>query len=41
NAQTPTNLHPGFVAPGPNVDLFYEIMQDRFPGVDASIAGQV
>ena len=26
---------------GPSVDLFYEIMQERFRGVDASIAGQV
>jgi len=40
-SQTPTNLRPGYVTPGPNVDLFYEIMQDRFRGVDASIAGHV
>ncbi|CAF4705856.1 unnamed protein product, partial [Rotaria sp. Silwood1] len=40
-AQTPILIRPGFVTPGPNVDLFYEIMQDRFRGVDASIAGQV
>lgn len=33
-SQTPTNLRQG-------VDPFYEIMQDRFRGVDASIAGQV
>lgn len=38
---TPTNLRPGHVAPGPNLDIFFEIMQDRFRGVDASIAGQV
>ncbi|CAF3643377.1 unnamed protein product [Rotaria sordida] len=40
-AQTPIPPRPGYVAPGANVDLFYEIMQDRFRGVDASIAGQV
>ncbi|CAF5176438.1 unnamed protein product, partial [Rotaria magnacalcarata] len=40
-AQTPTNGRPGFSTPGPNVDMFYEIMHDRFRGVDATIAGQV
>ena len=33
-SQTPTSIRPG-------VDLFYEIMQESFRGVDASIAGHV
>ncbi|CAM2717941.1 unnamed protein product [Rotaria socialis] len=40
-AQTPTNGRPSFSTPGPNLDMFYEIMHDRFRGVDATIAGQV
>jgi hypothetical protein len=40
-SQTPTSLRPGYIPPGPGLDLFYEIMQDSFRGVDASIAGQV
>jgi hypothetical protein len=40
-SQTPINLRSSYVSPGPSLDLFYEIMQERFRGVDASIAGQV
>lgn len=29
------------MTPAPGLDLFYEIMQERFRGVDASIAGQI
>ena len=41
SSQTPTGIRPGHGTPGPAFDLFYDIMQDRFRGVDASIAGQV
>ena len=40
-SQTPTNLRPGYAPTGPPNDLFSKIMQERFRGVDASIAGQV
>ena len=29
------------MTPAPGLDLFYEVMQERFRGVDASIAGQI
>ncbi|CAF1311454.1 unnamed protein product, partial [Adineta steineri] len=40
-SHTPTTLRTSYVAQGPSLDLFYEIMQDSFRGVDASIAGHV
>ncbi|UJR36709.1 hypothetical protein I4U23_029426 [Adineta vaga] len=41
HSQTPTNLRTSYVAPTQGVDLFYEIVQDSFRGIDASIAGHV
>lgn len=34
-------MRSSYVASGPSVDLFYEIMQEHFRGVDESIAGHV